>query len=112
MSAHSAAHDHAHDTASHASHGAEASDHDPWADGDDHDDGHHAEPPPPEPESPVWLPILGGAIFLLVLIGYLLVRQEEPSAGVQGDVGAEAAEDAGRPAPAAPRNAPANAADH
>jgi hypothetical protein len=43
-----------------------------------HDDGHHApEPPPDEPKSPVWLPLLGGALFLAALLLFLVTRSPE-----------------------------------
>ena len=45
---------------------------------DDHDDDHHdVEAPPAEPESPAWLPLLGGALFLLALLAFLVTRSPE-----------------------------------
>lgn len=50
---------------------------------DDHghdDHGHdddHGEPPPPEPASPAWLPLLGGALFLLAFLVYLFTSADD-----------------------------------
>ncbi len=45
---------------------------------DDHDDDHHdLEPPPDEPESPGWLPLLGGGLLLLALLLFLVMRSPE-----------------------------------
>jgi hypothetical protein len=85
MSAHSASHDHSADD--HA-----AGDHENHDDQDDHD----AEPVPPEPESPAWLPLLGGALFLLALVGFLLTDTEESEPAAA----AATAEVAAAPAPA------------
>ena len=52
---------------------------------DDHDDHaddadeHHAEPPPEEPKSPGWLPLLGGGLFLGALLLFLATRSAEPA---------------------------------
>jgi hypothetical protein len=67
------------------------------AEHDDHDD--HAEAPPPEPESPAWLPLLGGALFLVGLLFFLLTGESEPSAAAEP---AASAAPAAAPAPAAP----------
>jgi pyruvate dehydrogenase E2 component (dihydrolipoamide acetyltransferase) len=96
MSAHSASHDHSADD--HA-----AGDHE---DHDDHDD-HDVEAIPPEPESPAWLPLLGAALFLLALLGFLLANTEETEPASAAATAEAAAAPAPTPEPAA---APAAAA--
>ncbi|HEY8946379.1 MAG TPA: hypothetical protein VIM73_19140 [Polyangiaceae bacterium] len=66
------------------------------ADHDDQDHDHHAEPPLPEPASPAWLPLLGGALFLLGLLAFLVTRPSEAEAGDTTDAPAAA-----EPTPAA-----------
>src|SRR5690606_32411878 len=61
-----------------------------------HDDGHeHSEhaaaPPPDEPESPTWLPLLGGALFLLALFVYLVTDSGTGEDTAQAEIAAEAA---------------------
>src|SRR5690606_41365379 len=60
-----------------------------------HDDGHeHSEhaaaPPPDEPESPTWLPLLGGALFLLALFVYLVTDSGTGEDTAQAEIAAEA----------------------
>lgn len=64
---------------------AHASDH------DDHDGDHAAEPALPEPASPAWLPLVGGALFLLALLAFLLTRSDEEPQSANADTTATAA---------------------
>src|SRR5690606_6527740 len=57
---------------------------------DEHSE-HAAEPPPDEPESPAWLPLLGGALFLVALLVYLVTDSGSAEETVQPEVAAEAA---------------------
>jgi len=45
-----------------------------------HDDHGHGPPPPPEPKSPMWLPALGAALFLLAGMLWLLTSGQAPAA--------------------------------
>jgi hypothetical protein len=72
------------------------------ATGDDVHDAHDHEPaPPPEPESPAWLPLLGGGLFLLGLLVFLFTRTPEPANAAEG----AAAEPSKPPAAAPPSDA-------
>lgn len=80
---------------------------------------------PDEPRTPMWLPLLGGALFLGALLVFLATRSEDESAQAQdatvaaaspADDGEDAADDPGqddrapaRAAPPAPAPAPAPA---
>ena len=80
-----------------SAHGHAHDDHD-----DEHDDHDHhpVEPPLPEPESPAWLPLLGGALFLAALLLFLVTRANEPAvaeATAPSATGAAAAEPAPTP---------------
>jgi predicted lipid-binding transport protein (Tim44 family) len=47
---------------------------------------------PDEPRTPMWLPLLGGGLFLLALFLFLATRSdEEPAADVSADAAAEQA---------------------
>ena len=63
---------------------------------DAHDD--HGEAPPPEPASPAWLPLLGGALFLAGLLLFLLMGSSDPNDSAEPAASAEAPTE---PAPAA-----------
>ncbi|HET9957571.1 MAG TPA: hypothetical protein VFQ61_23900 [Polyangiaceae bacterium] len=107
-------HDHPGAAHAHGAHGHDHAGHD-----DDHGghDDHHVEPPPPEPESPAWLPLLGGGLFILGLVVYLLM-QSNPSAPspagatgekpVAGAAAAKGAPDAAPPSGGVPRPAMAD----
>jgi hypothetical protein len=84
--------------------------HDHDHDHDDDADDHHAiEAPPDEPESPGWLPLLGGALFLAALVVFLLTRSPEPDPPPQA-APAEAAAEGAAPAPEGAAPAPEGAA--
>ena len=61
--------------------------------------GHDGPPLPPEPKTPMWLPALGAALFLLV--GLWWATRPEPPAPIVDDTADAAAADAG----AAPQQA-------
>jgi hypothetical protein len=62
---------------------------------DDHHDaaGHHAPPPLPEPSTPMWLPALGAALFVLAGVWWVAMPHNDASAeaGANGDAGVVAA---------------------
>jgi hypothetical protein len=79
--------------------------HDHGADEHEHASEHdahtaHAEPALPEPESPAWLPLLGGGLFLLGLLGYLVTRTPDPEDEAAKAAAAASASAAAVPAPA------------
>ena len=88
----------------------------------DHDDDHHAPPPLDEPATPLWLTLLGIALFLTAGILFIATRPDGkttaelsavPSAAAAGSA-APAPNPAAAPNPGAPnpnpavRNAPPN----
>ena len=87
---------HAHDD-----HGAAVEGHDAHA----HDDD-HGEPPPPEPASPAWLPLLGCALFLLAFLVYLFTSADEGGANAARATAEAAAADAKAKAEAKPEAKP------
>jgi len=54
---------------SHGNHDPSDEAHDDAADARD---DHHGPPPPPEPKTPLWLPAVGGALFLTVGLSWAL----------------------------------------
>lgn len=105
---------HAHDDHGHGDHG-----HDDHA----HDDHAHDEPPPPpEPETPLWFTLLGGVLFLVFGLAFLLLSADENPAGdaAKGEaakrpsavaVPVQADDEAPRPRPASPPVRRLNPAD-
>ena len=78
-----------------------------------HDDAHD-EPPSDEPATPRWLTALGGAFFLLLALGWLAARPNEPtlselSPAPSASAAAEAPAPPPPPAEPAPAIAPAPA---
>ncbi|HEU5076942.1 MAG TPA: hypothetical protein VFU02_22280 [Polyangiaceae bacterium] len=58
---------------------------------------------PDEPRTPMWLPLLGGGLFLLALFLFLATRTDaEPIAENSGDAAAEQAPDTDEKAPTDP----------
>src|SRR4051812_34003145 len=72
--------------------------------------GHDGPPPPPEPNTPMWLPALGAALFLLVGLWWA-TRPEPPAPIATDDTADAAAADAGAaPQQANPQGNPAGQA--
>jgi hypothetical protein len=102
--------DHGHGGHGHGDHG-----HGDHAHDHDHDD-HHEEAPPPEPETPAWLTLLGAVLFVGAGVVFLLMNSDSAPRveGAEGEKPAkQAAAEPARLAPqagAAPRGAQAVAA--
>lgn len=64
---------------------------------DDHSHGHDEPPPPPEPETPLWFSLLGGVLFILLGLVFLVFNGDDaPKADGEAGKG-ESAEAAKRP---------------
>lgn len=79
---------------------------------DDHDDHAHDEPlPPPEPETPLWFTLLGGVLFLVLGLVFLVFNGDDVAKGEGAEttkrpggtaVAAQAADTAAKRPPAPP----------
>lgn len=60
------------------------------SDGPAESDAEHAhdEPPSDEPQTPMWLPLLGGALFLLLIVLFVVTR---PAGKTEAELSREAA---------------------
>jgi hypothetical protein len=115
--------------AKHGKHGKSAHAHGDHGHGDHahddhaHDDHAHDEPPPPpEPETPLWFTLLGGVLFLVFGLAFLLLSADDNPTGdaAKGEaakrptavaVPVKADDEAARPRPASPPVRRLNPAD-
>jgi hypothetical protein len=66
------------------------------------DDASHGPPPPPEPQTPLWLPALGAFLFLIVGLAWALSSPPAEVTESPANPAQTAAPEAGTPPPPAP----------